>query len=75
MKRDCECCGRGLHPNGRAATGVCLFCRSAGAEFARRWAEDLRESGLQDAAIGDVIGVSANAVRARRSEHRRMATA
>jgi hypothetical protein len=69
----CEVCGGQLCFGGRKVTGICARCRSAGAEFSRRWMEELQDQGLSCDQIAEVVGSTGNTVRIRLSERRRVA--
>jgi hypothetical protein len=58
---------------GPAKTGVCFVCRVRGAAFAREWMHDLRQRGLTTREIGEVVGTTADAVRARLRDRRERA--
>lgn len=62
----CEVCGGPI--NHRARGGACARCRSAGAAFARAWADDLMAAGVVGREVGEILGVDAATVYARHRE-------
>jgi hypothetical protein len=62
----CEVCAGPL--NHRARGTACARCLSAGAAFARSWADDLTGAGMTARQAGEVLGVEAATVHARHRE-------